>query len=521
MYLQTLRSPSGASKPHGRLTAAFGVVVAIVAMASSATNDASGQPASLPGGVTNVRDFRAAGDGATDDTAAIKQALSAALRSRGTLYFPPGTYLISETLTVTDTVAFVGSGWGSVLMLRDGARRIMILVQGSSPSGETVGFQASNLVLDGNRGGQLDAGLLQINSSVGFVVDHLWVRNGGRVGESRSQGVAGIAVAVKSLASTVPSRGVIMNSLIEATTKPGVVWSTHATDGLISGNIIRGLRGNSLTPCLAVSEGRNVSVTNNSVSECEGAGISIANGGNNVAPLHALIANNRVYANGTGSVEGNGIQVVNAFPDRNAFVKITGNVVYENGGAADGYGIMVQNVDHAVVDGNIVRHNKRSGIVLYNVHGALLDGNYVYGNNTLRTPEHSGLMLHQVSHAYVTSNFVFDTGVTPTQAYGLFFSGTRASDRVSVTNNVLYPNKRGAWHGHVPPTKTVFIANRTTDDTHFAVETTSPGSFFEITTNASSPAPGISAEPAPSVRPAGYLHVKRGGKAYRIPLYDE
>ena len=504
MYLRTLRSLS-----------ALGVVVATIAMASSATNNASGQP--LPVGVMNVKDFRAAGDGTTDDTAAIKQALSAALRSRGTLFFPPGTYLISDTLTVTDTVAFVGSGWGSVLMLKDGARRIMILVQGASPSGETVGFQASNLVLDGSRGGQLDAGLLQINSSVGFVVDHLWVRNGGRVGESRSQGVAGISVAVKSLVSTVPSRGVIMNSLIEGTTKPGVVWSTHATDGLISGNIIRGLRGNSLTPCLAVSEGRNVSVTNNSVSECEGAGISIGNGGNNVAPLHALIANNRVYANGTGSVEGNGIQVVNAFPDRNAFVKITGNVVYENRGAADGYGIMVQNVDHAVVNGNIVRHNKRSGIVLYNVHGALVDGNYVYGNNTLGTPEHSGLMLHQVSHAHVTSNFVFDTGSAPTQAYGLFFSGTKPSDRVSVTNNVLYPNKRGAWHGHLPPTKTVFIANRTSDDTHFAVETTSPGSLLDITTNASGPAP----ETVTSARPSAYLHVKRGGKAYRIPLYDE
>jgi parallel beta-helix repeat protein len=312
-----------------------------------------------------------------------------------------------------------------------------------------------------------------------------------------------------------------MNSLIEATTKPGVVWSTHATDGTISGNIVRGLRGNSLTPCLAVSEGRNVSLISNSVSECEGAGISIANGGNNVAPLHAIVAHNHVYANGTGAVEGNGIQVVNAFPDRNAFVQITGNVVYENRGAADGYGIMVQNVDHAVVSGNVVRHNKRSGIVLYNVTGALVEGNYVYGNNTLGTPEHSGLLLHQVSQAHVTGNLVFDNGATPTQAFGLFFSGTRASDRVTVTNNVLYPNKRGPWHGHVPPTKTVFLANRMTDDTHLAVETASPGSLLEITTSPPGSAAVTSPSGAPSARPSAYLHVKHGGKAYRVPLYDE
>jgi len=521
MYFLAHGGFSGRQKRPVKLAAAAAATAAVITLALSVVSHVSSQPAAPLGGVANVRDFHAAGDGATDDTAAIKQALAAALRVKGTVYFPPGTYLISETLTVTDTVAFAGSGWGSILVLKDGVRRIMILVQGSSPSGETLGFQASNLVLDGNRGGQLDAGLLQINSAVGFVVDHLWIRNAGRPGESRSQGVAGISVAVKSLATTVASRGVITNSLIEATTKPGVVWSTHATDGLVSGNVIRGLRGNSLTPCLAVSEGKNVSLTGNSVSECEGAGISIANGGHNVAPLHVIVANNHVYANGTGAVEGNGIQVVNAFPDRNAFVEIIGNVVYENRGASDGYGIMVQNVDHAVVNGNIVRHNKRSGIVLYNVRGALVTSNYVFGNNTLGTPEHSGIMLHQVNNVHLTGNLVFDDGPAPTQAYGLFFSGTQASDRLSVTNNVLYPNKRGPWQGHVPPTNTVFVANRMSNDTSLAVETTNPGSVLEITPRVSRPAQPTSIGDAPPGRPTSFLHVKHGGKAYRIPLYDE
>jgi parallel beta-helix repeat protein len=489
------------------------ILAVTVAVAAGVTGDASGQPAAPFSGVANVRDFRATGDGVTDDTAAVKQALAAALRAKGTIYFPPGTYLISETLTVTDTVAFVGSGWGSVIALKDGVRRIMILVQGASPSGETIGFQASNLVLDGKQGGQLDGGLLQINSSVGFVVDHLWVRNGGRPGESRTQGVDGIAVAVKSPTNLVASRGVIMNSMIEATTKPGILWSTHATDGLISGNIIRGLRGNSQTPCLAVSEGRNVTVSGNSVSGCEASGISIANGGNNVAPVHAIIANNHAYGNGTGTVEGNGIQVVNAFPDRRVFVEITGNVLYDNRGAADGYGILVQNVDHAIVSGNIVRNNKRSGIVLYNVSGALVEGNYILGNNALGTPEHSGIMLHQVSRVHVTGNFAFDDGPTPTQAYGLFFSGTRPSDRISVMNNVLYPNKLGPWHGHAPPTNTVFVANRTGDDTHLAIGSGTPDGSLELTANASAAASG------PESPPALYVDVKYKGRMYRLPLY--
>jgi hypothetical protein len=50
----------------------------------------------------NVRDFGAAGDGVTDDSVAIQNALNAlmAAPNGGTLYFPPGTYVIKRTLTL-------------------------------------------------------------------------------------------------------------------------------------------------------------------------------------------------------------------------------------------------------------------------------------------------------------------------------------------------------------------------------------------------------------------------------------
>jgi parallel beta-helix repeat protein len=69
------------------------------------------------GAVFNVKhpDFDAQGDGATDDTAAIQAAVDAAKTVHGTIYFPPGTYLISTPITVATAVtpftgiAFVGS----------------------------------------------------------------------------------------------------------------------------------------------------------------------------------------------------------------------------------------------------------------------------------------------------------------------------------------------------------------------------------------------------------------------------
>lgn len=69
----------------------------------------------LRGGLHNVRDYGATGDGTTDDTAAIQAAIDAAearIASAGdgaTVYFPPGIYRTSSELTVeAESVALVG-----------------------------------------------------------------------------------------------------------------------------------------------------------------------------------------------------------------------------------------------------------------------------------------------------------------------------------------------------------------------------------------------------------------------------
>lgn len=48
----------------------------------------------------NVMSFGAKGDGAADDTEAIKEAVAAALKKNGTVYFPKGTYIVSETISI-------------------------------------------------------------------------------------------------------------------------------------------------------------------------------------------------------------------------------------------------------------------------------------------------------------------------------------------------------------------------------------------------------------------------------------
>src|SRR5581483_1509822 len=62
--------------------------------------------------VYNVKDYGAKGDGTTDDTTAIQNAINAAATNgRGTVFFPSAHYLISSTLTVDhDSITLLGGG---------------------------------------------------------------------------------------------------------------------------------------------------------------------------------------------------------------------------------------------------------------------------------------------------------------------------------------------------------------------------------------------------------------------------
>lgn len=64
----------------------------------------------------NVRTWGAKGDGTTDDVTAIQAAIAALPSGGGTLFFPPGTYKISSTLTMPNKpVKVMGCGDASVI----------------------------------------------------------------------------------------------------------------------------------------------------------------------------------------------------------------------------------------------------------------------------------------------------------------------------------------------------------------------------------------------------------------------
>ena len=109
----------------------------------------------------NVRDYGATGDGSTDDTAAISEAVSAAgEEDGGTVYFPAGTFCTGQ-LQLPDHVTLAGDpGWSyreagnSVLRLNDpDADCLVDLSCALAP-------RINGLTLDGNGVGRSCVGLL-------------------------------------------------------------------------------------------------------------------------------------------------------------------------------------------------------------------------------------------------------------------------------------------------------------------------------------------------------------------------
>lgn len=73
-------------------------------------------PASYAQAAINVKDYGAAGDGVTDDTAAIQLAVNAAQEKNiGEVYFPKGTYITVEPIKLVSDIRIFGTSLSSII----------------------------------------------------------------------------------------------------------------------------------------------------------------------------------------------------------------------------------------------------------------------------------------------------------------------------------------------------------------------------------------------------------------------
>lgn len=104
--------------------------------------------------LVNVASFGAAGDGITNDAAAIQAAINAIPASGGTLYFPPGDYICGSGWTLTDR------------------RSIRVLGAGNPTGGATAASMIRFTQTSGSR-------IIDARGAVGVTFEHLWILQAG------------------------------------------------------------------------------------------------------------------------------------------------------------------------------------------------------------------------------------------------------------------------------------------------------------------------------------------------------
>ena len=127
----------------------------------------------------NVRDFGAVGDGVTDDTQAIKDALATCgsvwSNKPSVLYFPRGNYIIKECITLDEKyLSIEGEGLSNTNIISQGTHNGIDLI-GSSNKNQLWGNTLRNFTLDcSNLNG---TGILGKHLGLEFMMENVYIIN--------------------------------------------------------------------------------------------------------------------------------------------------------------------------------------------------------------------------------------------------------------------------------------------------------------------------------------------------------
>lgn len=392
----------------------------------------------------NVKDYGATGDGSTDDTSAINDAITAA--SGDILLFPKGDYKITSTLTIPANTIVIGYGARlfntttniDFLEIDSGCKVYGIEIEGTGYA-DLDGSAGSGIKLEGEVGSNKTNVIIQDcyihdleGHSAVYIEDaeNVWVSNCRLMNQAYS-GVlimSGINVHVdkchiKEITSSyINQYGVTISSwnaaenprsercwvtdcLIEDVTG----WEgidTHGGKGLrIEGNIIRGCK-TGIVLKMRPSSGTTI----DSATDCIVKG-NIVYGGGSLG----------MYITGSGT---GGVRAKNNI--------IEGNVFYDCGLEGGDYleqgSILISYTDNTVIANNVCVNSYGSGIVLRREnYGASVTGNMISDSQNTTGNEGVGITVYEDTTAIITGNHVYkndDTLNDVVCSIGYYIGGT-------------------------------------------------------------------------------------------------
>jgi len=135
----------------------------------------------LNSGFINAKDYGAKGDGVSDDTAALQAAINAAITNSCGLQMPLGTYKITSTLNIVDSLHILGCGWKSIIFIANAANIYAFTFPGGTAG--LSGVQIDHLKIDCNGANQSTAGGgIDTNGAYECAFENLWIHNAWEAG---------------------------------------------------------------------------------------------------------------------------------------------------------------------------------------------------------------------------------------------------------------------------------------------------------------------------------------------------
>lgn len=334
--------------------------------------------------------YKAKGDGATDDTAAIQQAANDALAQHKFVFFPAGTYLHTGTITFNG-VAVTGVGAPTTLLANNEDSSAIILT-GSSPSINNLVISTQGVTGDNDATPSLSEGTVVVSNATGFTISNVTI----------VQGMGDLGVYV-------------FNSSV----------------GAISSNVFDGT-GNLGDIGVLIDEASNVSVIGN-VFQNEDTGVSVSEVGftsQSIAVLLNTIGNSS-FPTHTNGVAANGVMTLDV--SENTIQMANSNSLTSP--------ISLTNCDAFIVSQN---HTNGGAIGVSAAGSGPNNGNSVL-QNTINNCGGAGLSLNNATTTAIqlTANTlatcgVNDTGSGNTQNAVILVNGASSSGNTTVIVNNAY-----------------------------------------------------------------------------------
>ena len=345
------------------------------ALARTAINAAGGNSVS-------VKDYDAAGDGVADDTDAFQTAINEmSSDGGGTVCFPTGTYLLTDTITMADNVTLTGAGPGSILTPAYASLDVNRVIDNDWVNGNS-NIALQNFTID-RTGAYVTHGVL-FNGIDSLLIDGITIFGDPGSGlNSGCIGISSVGPLDEAVAHITSTNVRVVNCDLRD------VWNYGVQVGDVDGCVIaNNTASNAYREVYGVepeaaSTARNVVISGNTVAgsaTVRGSvtGLIVATEGSG-GTIHGLtISGNSLRQPSTSASDNPGIAIYGG-----TAITITGNTCYGLDGAGISIGSGASPTDGVVVQGNSVTNcglnSGFAGIRLRNGTRCAVTGNYVYG----------------------------------------------------------------------------------------------------------------------------------------------